>query len=64
MLTGLSKPKKIAKLREMRMFLKRHGIKRVSNDPHKREMQYRRLLMTLDIELVQNEDGRLVEKWY
>lgn len=59
MLTGLNREQKKQKLREMRMFLKSHGIRRISNDPHKRETQYRRLIAQLGMELVENDEGRL-----
>jgi hypothetical protein len=60
MLTKLSTVEKKAKLRATRMFLKNHGIRRVSVDPFKREMQFRRLVAQLGMELVQNDEGRLI----
>jgi hypothetical protein len=60
MLTKLSTVEKKAKVREMRMFLKSHGVKRVINDPHKREHQFRRLVAEVGMELVQNDEGRLI----
>jgi len=62
MLTNLSRQERKHLLQHMRDFLKGHGIKRVSNDPHKREQQYRRLIAQLGMELVQNEQGRLEVK--
>ena len=58
MLTNLSRQERKQVLRHMRDMLKQHGIKRVSNDPHKREVQYKRLIAQLGYELVENDEGQ------